>query len=374
VALVLAGAVGVLSPDSRFWENLVGGLCAALAIQLRPEAATAVLAVLIIALIRRRPRTLIGAAGAGLAIGLGPLALYNYAHFGTPAGPHVAVNLSTVSMDWWRQRVAHLTVWFMPSRTYMARAFLVFALGWALARYTRWRNVGFAVCCFIAIGLAFEEARRHEVHENFFRVFPVGLLAFLPLAAWSPARRDLWIWCGVTFVGCLIAAPNDGGGQWGPRYLQLVVPALVCLGLDGLASTTAPRTVAWATGAWVIAAGLFVSYQAVHELREAKLVSHTLVQRTAADAQGASFILTDVWWLATYHAAAIDYRRILFVESAAEAAPLVDALAPAELLIVTGATAGDADAHEWSFPRCTVVERPAPIADDPVRRVRLTCR
>jgi hypothetical protein len=153
-----------------------------------------------------------------------------------------------------------------------------------------------------------------------------------------------------------------------------MVPALVCLGLDGIASTTARRGVAWATAAWVIAAGLVVSYQACQELREAKLASQRLVHRTAADVQGVSYVLTDVWWLATYNAAAIDYRRTLFVESQAAAAPLVDALAPAELLIVTNAPTDNTDSPDWSFARCAVVARPAALPDDPVRRVRLSCR
>jgi hypothetical protein len=373
IALVLAAAVAVLSPTGSMMGDLLGGLCAAMAVQLRPETAAVVLAVAIIALLRHRSATHLVAAGAGLAIGMLPLAFYNYAHFGTPASPHLAANLGHLSAGWWQERLAYFTHWFVPSRRYMALAFGVFALGWLLARFTRWRAVGFSVCCFIAIGLAFEEARRHEVLENFFRAFPIGLLAFLPLASPSPARRDLWIWCGVTFAGSLLASPNDGGGQWGPRYLQPMVPALLCLGLDGLASAPM-RRVAWATGAWVIAAGLVVSSQAIHELREAKLVSQRLVHRTAADAQGVSFVVSDVWWLATYHAAAIDYRRMLFVDSPAAAAPLIDALAPADLLLVTTPSATDAEVRDWSFARCAVVDRLAPGPDDPVRRVRIACR
>ena len=124
----------------------------------------------------------------------------------------------------------------------------------------------------------------------------------------------------------------------------------------------------------MIAAGLVVSSQAIHELREAKLVSQRLVHRTAADAQGVSFVVSDVWWLATYHAAAIDYRRMLFVDSPAAAAPLIDALAPADLLLVTTPSATDAEVRDWSFARCAVVDRLAPGPDDPVRRVRIACR
>lgn len=374
VAFVIAAAVGVLSPSGGLVRVVLGGFCAAMAVQLRPEAAGAVLALTIIAVLRRQPTTRLVAAAAGAAMGLLPLAVYNYAHFGTPASPHLAANLGHLSVGWWHERLNYLAHWFVPSRTYVSVAFGVLAAAWLLARYTRLRVAGFGLCCFIVFGLAFEEARRHEILDNFFRVLPVGLLAFLPLARPSPARRDLWIWCGVTFAGCLLAAPNDGGGQWGPRYLQPMIPAFICLGLDGVAGTTMRRGVAWAIGAWVIVAGVVVSLQAARELREAKIVSDRLVHRTAADAQGASFVVSDVWWLATYHAAAIDYRRMLFVDSPTAAAPLIDALAPAELLLVTNEPANDTDAPDWSFARCAIVDRPAPGPDDPVRRVRLACR
>jgi hypothetical protein len=124
----------------------------------------------------------------------------------------------------------------------------------------------------------------------------------------------------------------------------------------------------------VIAAGFVVSYQAWHELREDKFESQRLVRRTAAEAKGLSYVLTDVWWVGTYHAAVLDARRVVYVESPALAAPLIDAITPAELLVVTSASTSDVESRAWSFGRCAVAIQPTVSPNDPVRLLRLSCR
>jgi hypothetical protein len=100
-----------------------------------------------------------------------------------------------------------------------------------------------------------------------------------------------------------------------------------------------------------------------------------MVHRTAAEAERVSFVVTDVWWLATYHAAAIDARRMLVVDAPAAAVPVIRAIAPADVLMVANMEDDPAGvASLWSTAGCVVVDQAPEIPGDPIRLWRLSCR
>ena len=386
VAAGLGAAVLIIPARGRMDQRVAGGVLAALSALLRPEMAATALAVAFVAWRRQRSTRGLAAFATGIAVGLSPFVLYNLTHFGTVASPHLTTNFAVVSEGWWRDRADYLKNWFWPTRTTTLIAMSLFLISAALTRWTRWRSAGIAMCLIVLSGLALEAALGHEVPENFFRVFPVGLVALLPVASRTPARRDLWVLIWVPLVGCWLTAPNDGGGQWGVRYLLALVPPMLCLAWDAVAGLGFGRRTRVAVAVWFVLAGLAASRSAWRDLGGSKEHYSHLVGQTAAAAAGTTLVLTDVWWVGAAHAAGLEARRIVYVESAVQMGAVIAAIAPAEVLVVegterAGAAAGGVGgragggAERFRAWGCTAHEPlDSPPIDERIRFVRLSCR
>jgi hypothetical protein len=120
---------------------------------------------------------------------------------------------------------------------------------------------------------------------------PLGLR----MAPRSPVARLLG---GVSFTyvaAALLAAPNGGGAQWGPRYLLLVLPALCLLALLAareLVATGAPARwlAALALGA-LLATGVGVQLRGIELLSDSYKRSQRIVR--VVNARPAPLVVTD---------------------------------------------------------------------------------
>jgi hypothetical protein len=270
-AVLLATAAAALALEARQRPSTfaLAGLAMAFAIQLRPEAAWSALA-LVLALLALRSRGLsVPIFVASAMVGLLPYALYNQAHFGTPLGLHVTSNLVAFDASW------------LTSRG-------VFAQSW-----------------FFGI----------SQRESLWAAFPFSLLVLV-----SPRvnRRGvaLWLLILVPLLGVLATAPNDGGGQWGPRYLMIIVPPLVVLAVDAAGrfrirakKSAGFRFLATAVIVLFAVAGLLSTRSAYRELRGSKRI-HAEVARTAASL-GERYVVTNAWWLDQM--AAVNYPEHTFL-------------------------------------------------------------
>ena len=63
----------------------------------------------------------------------------------------------------------------------------------------------------------------------FLQGFPVALLAFLPAATAPAGPRYLYGLAFAAIAGVVLTATNDGGAQWGTRYLLIAAPPLFLL-------------------------------------------------------------------------------------------------------------------------------------------------
>ena len=319
---VLASALFVRCADAsarpaRFFGV---GLLFGLAVLLRPEALWFAAAVFVAApLLRSRPGWVpILTAGVGLVSALVPLEVYTLLHFGHLLPPHIAGNPGLLEGDWVAMRRTVFVSWFMaPGKS------------------------------------------------NFWRVAPAIILAFV----WRPtsyfggaARRGrpfLLAVAAATAALVVLTAPNDGGAQWGPRYLLLAYPPLAILATDTLAYVVRflgmPRRAAREGvkppprgGAQRALAGLVIAAVAMlaigsawlqraayKELRGAKLTYERLVAFVEHETEPGRPVVTDLWFLDQVAASLADSRRFFVVTDTGEASEVLHRLSEAREQAVT---------------------------------------
>ena len=334
---------------------VTAGVVSAMAILLRPESVWAVGAIVMVLWLRATPAQAIRSTvllAVGGAIGVLPQAAYHLTHFGTLTPEHVSGNLAGLAGDWRTERLDFANIWLGIHRgwTRVAASLLIF--GAIVGRVDRRRRWPLVVGMIGAAGLAFEFARGHELRENLWRVLPIGLIALLPPGRSTTARRALWILTIVPVIGVVLTAPNDGGGQWGPRYLLAIVPPLLLLAFNTVRhlSRRVGARAAFAFVAFMLAAAMRVSFTAYDELRATKTFYSEMVADTVGAAAG-HHVLTNVWWVPQVNAAVLDPARVLWVNDAAKGARWLAGRPGLDVLLIRLADAPD-PLDDWTRGTC----------------------
>jgi hypothetical protein len=253
---------------------LVSGLLYGVAIMLRPEAVCFVAAVAAASplLTSRVPwRALLGCL-AGVMLALLPLTLYSIVHFGEAVPPHVGTHAALLTADWLAVRGAVLSRWFLPS---------------AGGGGPWW---GIALLVMIAAGWSRFQG-------------PSGSRHFLGLTAM------------LTIALAVVTAPNDGGGQWGPRYLLLAFVPATLLTASVLAAVFRVRPLGALVVIAAATAGLWIQRDGYRELRQTKMIYGRVLDFVRGEVPFNGYAATDLWWLDQVAAAAALDRHILFLAS-----------------------------------------------------------
>ena len=379
VAAILGAAALLLDTEPRR-RAIAAGLLAALAVLLRPEAAWWVLAIAVTAFIRHRSFGWATRFAGGLAAGMAPIVAYNVAHFGSVTNPHVTANVAATG-GWLATQTLIARTWIVPSQPVLLAAVVVFVGLYLAARWTRVAadqrsiqydvSVAAGICVLLAILI--ELTHGHENRANFWQAFPIAVLAFLPGVEPAAPRRLLWLLAVPPAIGVMLTAGSDGGGQWGPRYLLPAVPFLLVLVVDAMGSLGRrfERTIVW-LGFAAIVIGLVTGRTAWGELADAKRSYSRLVRDTVTNMAGASYVVTDVWWLGQMHAAVLPADRVIYVQRA-RAPELLARLQGADVLLVEEASART-PLDAWTGTTCYTPRARRPGRDGRLVYVRLTCR
>ena len=371
VACLLGGIVLALSDRGGASAGAAGGGLMALSTQLRPEMAPAVVAALVVLALRRAPRVL-AAALAGAVVAASPFVVYNLVHFGQLSSPHVAINLALVGEHWWAERLHDAHAWFGTTNPLSITGFALIGLGWLAAIKPRFRLPSAHLAILGAMIVSLESMLGHEPHQAFFGAFPLGLLALMPIVSWTHATRDLVTLALVPLLGCWLTAPNDGGGQWGSRYLLAAVPPMVVLGLQNLSYAVRERRALIYAGGFMLLVALLVSRTGYQELRGAKRYYSRLAAATAGHMGDAHHLVTDAWWVPAAHAAVIDYRKTVVIRTPAEAARVLSTFDAKDVLAITDNPA--TSLAGWTDGTCYRAGDEQKSADGRLRYARLSCR
>jgi hypothetical protein len=262
--------VGAGHADNPRGAAFVAGLLFGLAILLRPEAVWFLIAVAAASrfLTSPIPWNTLAIAAAGIAAALLPLTAYSLLHFGTIVPPHVESQSHLLSGGWLAMRGAVLSRWF-------GAAAIASGDFWGLA---------------LLAGLA------------------LGWLATRP----SPVRSFLVTAALVDIVLVVLTAPNDGGGQWGPRYLLFAFVPAALLAAGALETALQRRPVGIALVVVALTAGIWIQRVGYRELRGAKRTYSRVLDFVRREVPSGGNAVTDLWWLDQVAAAATADRRILY--------------------------------------------------------------
>src|SRR6185503_1688659 len=178
----------------------------------------------------------------------------------------------------------------------------------------------------------------------------------------------------VTIAGVVLTATNDGGAQWGTRYLLVAAPPLLLLAARG--ATDAGGGGAWraarlATIAVILLAGAMTSRAAYVELRGTKRNYDGLVDEVASAAPPGSVVVTNAWWLDQIAGRLHGTRTFLFVPDPQAAARALATIRDERIDGITLAWSED----ESPFPLEAALDgtcfRATAVREVPLRRVRL---
>ncbi len=327
-ALLVAGATK--SGGTRL-SNLGGaGVLFGVSVLLRPEALWYVTGVLIASAFRRvdlRWRDL-AVVILGLSAAVAPSIVYAAAHFGAAGDPHIAGHAALLGQDYLAVRLQLLRGWFVRPSTVNA-----------------W---------FVAPGI---------------------LLALVPRggADQPDGRSFLLSVSAITVLLVVLTAPNDGGGQWGPRYLLFAYGPLTVLAAD-TAEAWAKRALAGVLVIALLTAGsLWMQRMSYRQLRSTKQTYQRVLDFVRREAPPASYVITDLWWLDQVAAAATAERSFLYAPDHGSYTTILDRMERAGVPAVT--VFGSRDE---SFPRaadghsCFVAGGKREIPERSLFAVRLT--
>ncbi len=317
VACIAAGslvlAVRALDGGRAAWP-FSAGVVAGLGFLIRPEAfhlGPALCLGLAAALPGGARRLeLAGTAVLGWILGLLPGVWLHLAVYGHPLGGAATLNFGESTL----QSVPLLAEKLLAARGQLvlhlafdrAPALWLFALSVALAlaiRLTAGRRRA-AVCLALtaaALGSCLP-ASGHFLKTGLLASCPLLLLALAPPGAPSPGKeaRSLLLWfCAIYFLAVAATAPNDGGAQWGPRYLlPLIPPAAALAWVQAERLLGLPRRLERAAAVLLVA--VLVMLSAALQLHSLTVLEHSLSRsrnlQEATASVGHQVVLTDVWW------------------------------------------------------------------------------
>jgi hypothetical protein len=115
-------------------------------------------------------------------------------------------------------------------------------------------------------------------------------------------------------AGVVLTATNDGGAQWGTRYLLIAAPPLLLLAARAATDATGDgrwRVPRLAVLSVILLAGAATSRSAYLELRGAKRNYQSLVAATQSFTRPGDVIVTNLWWLDQVTAALHGTRTFL---------------------------------------------------------------
>jgi hypothetical protein len=373
VALLTAGTAAVAVAAQRDQASALaaaGGALVGGGVLLRPEAVWYA-AGLTITL--ARPRWLPFVSGA--AVALLPFAAMNLAHFGNPLGAHASAVLAPIGVGFVAARWTRVEEWLRPASAvaWVALTLVIAAaLSGRLVGDVRVRQLaalaGVAAMTALAAGRALPDG-------TFWQGFPLALLALVPTTDSWRAARGLYGLAAVALGGVVLTATNDGGAQWGVRYLLIASPPLLLLAARNATDAIASgrwRALRVATVALVLLAGAYTSRASYLELRGTKRNYEGLVAAAGSFTQPGDIIVTNLWWLDQVAAALHDTRVFLYVPDASAATRALATIRDQRLASVTLAWS----ALESPFPLEAVLDgtcfRTTAVQEVPLRGVHLT--
>ena len=165
----------------------------------------------------------------------------------------------------------------------------------------------------------------------------------------------MWIVGVLTCALVLLAAPNDGGGQWGPRYLLFAYVPLVLLAADALGALPRRKLNAFAL-VFLLIGCIWIQRTGYRQLRGTKQMYGRVVDFVAKEIEPGGYVVTDLWWLDQVAAAATSQRQLVYAGDETTATDIMRRLNKEVVPIVTviRSQSESANVNSWTDQTCYV--------------------
>jgi hypothetical protein len=335
----LATALFVRQPRSDRML-LTSGALLGVAVQLRPEAVWYGAALMLGSqmLPTRFSLRNLAAVIVGVVVVQLPFMTHSALHSGHVLSGHVTSNLSGITGDWFVTRLAILRTWFVPgSLLLIVTCILTVALTFAATVVPVGTHVFRMISASLGIIVVAAAVRRAFPPASVWCAAPITVLSLgVPFLRERHERSFLFTVAFASSLLVVLTAPNDGGGQWGPRYLLFMFIPVAILTADALkAIVRSSRFVGAGVTAVLIVASLLVQRNAYKELRGTKRTYERFVEFVERQTPPGGYIVTDLWWLDQVTAGLYPTRVVLFADSGASAHRALALLAAAKAQNVT---------------------------------------
>lgn len=329
--LALAAAAAAITFLVRR-QPLLAGLLFGVASLIRPEAAWFLAASLLALPSLRKPapfRQAISAI-AGALLALLPFELYIALHFGTLVPPHLAANAGLLTNGWLSSRLAFTQTWFGTT------------------------------------------------HASLWRVAPALVCVLFPTARGGSRRNGsafLWMVAVSNILLVLLTVPNDGGAQWGPRYLLFTYIPLTVLAADAVERLRHRGPLGSAVLVLLLAAALWTGRAAYRDLRGTKMIYGQVVDFVSQQTPPGGYVVTDIWWLDQVAAVPAVERRWLFVADDRDERGLLQRLSDSTIPMVTAVHLASRPARaDWLAGTCYFEEHRELLTPHDLIAIRLRHR
>jgi hypothetical protein len=338
-----------------FGPGALPGLLFGIATLLRPEALWFAVAVLASSRWLPSPprRATVALTVVGIVAAILPIETYTLLHFGSPIPPHIAGNPAIASPDWLAIRANVISSWFGADRL---TSFWRVAPAILLGVVPLLGSLTEAPAAMLARGKRDPRASISESSRRGWGPGAIGKKVDEPVKARNQAdgRGFLFAVAVIAVALVVLTAPNDGGGQWGPRYLLLAYIPLAILASDvvsyiasyvvsgfsrtsGVPESGFSRILGFALVASVALGSAWIQRAAYKELRAAKTTYARLVDFVGLEVQPGGYAITDLWWLDQAAASLSESRHFLYVadaNAAADALRRLDRIAEPNVVLV----------------------------------------
>lgn len=367
----------LLAGERRQWKVAAAGFLFSMAALLRPEGLVFCVVGGLAAMTPLSPRSR-AILGIAFVAGMAPMALFNVLHFGNPIGVHVSSNLGAFDESWASSRISLLKLWVGPNDSWavgLALAMLFVGFLWSATSVTR--IAGYSGLGLLSIAAMLGWLPR----ENLWATAPAVALVLAPLQSregGSGSTSSVFGWTLVSIVAVIATAPNDGGAQWGPRYVLFAIPVLMLVSAQNVRilwrHPGAERWFARAAVVLVLVGALVTTRAAYRELRGAKRYYSRLVEATTAASHDVSFVVSNVWWFDSMNAGGAPDAAFLYAKDSAVAQVALRLTSPAAVLLATSEeTEFLVPLATWTEGTCYVTRERRALTERRVVLQRIEC-
>lgn len=212
-------------------------------------------------------------------------------------------------------------------------------------------------------------------HVDVWSVAPAAALVFVPIPQADRRHGRAFLAVTALIYAALVigTAPNEGGAQWGPRYLLFAYIPLAVIVSDVVSWLSARRRFV-AVAVAVILVSVWVDRVAYKNLRTSKVIYARVVAFVEQQSARNVPVVTDLWWLDQVAARLTTTRTFLYGPDDPSRHMIVKTLSDQgvhEAVLIFSRNESPSVPSEWLVGSCYAITSTNDLVDRQMRAVHI---